>query len=229
MPLIEPGEQLQILLLKRTPQLRWWIEIEDSRLFGAQDRSLKCWRHKSAGPVHRSVNGMTGRIGQHKIRRQVLILAAKTIGDPASQRRATRDGGNSTVKIANGNFVTVVTGMHRSNDTEIIHDSRGMWQEFGDFCAALPVRAEFPRTAEQLFAGSIHEAEDHFAAVVLPMMFGQFRLGIQQVHMSRSPMHEHRNHRVGARSKLRLPPLQIVRLIVFRLTRGRSQQTLVAQ
>ena len=172
---------------------------------------------------------MAAGVSKNEVRRKILVLIPQSIDDPASQRGPTGHCGNATVEIADRNLVPVMAGMHRTDDTNIVDDPRGVRQKFGDFRTALSMCREFPGAAEQLFAGPINEAECDLAAIILAMMFRQFRFGVKQVHVGRSAMHEHGNHGGRLRGRRRRPPHHIVCLKFLRLSGWSGQQPLVTK
>ena len=176
----------------------------------------------------RSVNGMAPWIGQDEVRGQVAVFAPQSIDDPASQRRSTGDRRDAAVKIANRNLVAVMTGVHRPDDTNIVNNFRCLREQFRDFGATLSMSTELPGAAEQLFARTIHKAEGDLAVVILTVMFGQFGFGVEQIHVGRAPMHEHRDHCGRTRCRPGRSLLEIIRLVLVRFPWRGGEQTFVS-
>ncbi len=109
--------------------------------------------------------------------------------------------------------MAVVPGVHRANDGDVIDDARRVRQQFRYLGAAATVPGELPRTAEELLAGTIDEAENDIAGVILAVVLAQLRLGIEQIDMRRTAVHEQRDHRRRLRREVRLPRLQIQRQV----------------
>ncbi len=201
---VERFEQGQVLLLRQSTQAGRGIEIHDPRLGAPQQGSLKQRRHEAAGPIRRSVDRDARGIGQDDIGRQFLRLVAQSIDHPGAERGAADDAGNAAVEIADRNFVAVVAGVHRADDANVVDDAGGVAGAVRRLrCPTAPWLANFQGLAKQFAAGTIDEAEVDLAdRRSVPSQPGQFGLGIQQVDVRRSAVHEERNHRLGLRRKM---------------------------
>ena len=97
--------------------------------------------------------------------------------------RAAEDSWNAAVKVADGNFVAVRAGVHTSDEANIVGDSAGLGQEFGQFGTALSVFPELPACAQQLLAGCIGETVRDIFFVIRAVELCEFRFRIRQVHV----------------------------------------------
>ena len=186
-------------------------------------------RHETTLPVVSPIDGMSARIGENQIRGEVLAFAAESIRDPTPHRRPSGHSRNTAVEVADRDLMPVVSRVHRPNHADVIDDRSGVRQKFAHIGAAFAVLRELPRRAKQFLTGSIGEAEDDLTAVVLAVVFGQLGLRVEQVHVSRTAVHEHRDHRRRLRREVRCARLHVARLIVLRFDGRSCEQPFVAQ
>ena len=64
---------------------------------------------------------VAGRIAQHDIRRQVLVLGAQRVADPRSQRRPARED-LAGLHHVDAFRVVVVLGVHRPDQAQLVGD-----------------------------------------------------------------------------------------------------------
>ena len=115
-------------------------------------------------------------------------------------------------------------GVHRANHAQVVNNAGRLGQELGDLRAALAVPGKFPGAAEELLAGPVDEAEGDLAAVIRPMQPAQLGLGVKQVDVRRSPVHEQRDHRRGLGREMRRAVGEIQRQVLARLPRRVGEQ-----
>src|SRR5438105_14931410 len=97
-----------------------WVEVEDARVLRPEDRALiKRW-HESARPVVRAIHGMAARVGENHVRRQVVCLAPQAINYPAAKVGSAGDSRDTAVKVADGDLMPIVPGVHGSQDADVI-------------------------------------------------------------------------------------------------------------
>ncbi len=124
--------------------------------------------------------------------------------------------------------------IHRANDRNVIDHPSQVRQQLGDFRSARTLFGKLPRRAKHLGTRLSRVVVLHLAGELLPVEFVELRLGIEQVHLARPALHEHRDHRLGPRRKARRLRLQVIRrLDQVRLVEQRlgirGQQPLIAQ
>jgi len=85
MQAIQTAQQIQILTLWYSRQMSRRCEVQNSRFLRTEYRPLKHRRHPATRPVQHAIHRVTTRICKHHVGRQILILGAQCISDPAAQ------------------------------------------------------------------------------------------------------------------------------------------------
>ena len=145
----------------------------------------------------------TGRprgIGQHDVGRQVLILGAQPVGDPGGQGRPAGDR-HAGVHRPDGLLVVAVQGEHRADHGEVIGVPGDVRQRLGELQARPAVPGEPIRAAEQV-AGELLVV-GHFLGRRLAVVFGEHRLGVEQIDVARPAVHEELDDGLGPRGLVR--------------------------
>ena len=229
MATIESFEEREVLFLQPPAQMRRRIEVQDSRFLGAEHCPLIQRRHEPTRPVDRTVDRRSVGVREDHVGRQLLRGATETIHDPAPHCRPARDAGNSSVEVSDRDLVPVVPRVHRADHADVIDDPRCRREQLRDLRTATAVLGEPERAAEELLVRPVDEAVNHVAGVLGPMMPGQLGLGIEQVHVRRTAVHEHRDHRRRPGSEVRRLRLEIQGQVLAGLLRRLGQQSLLAQ
>lgn len=136
-------------------------------------------------------------VRKHHVAGKIPVFGTQGVGHPRSQRWPTGDGRNTGVEVANGDFVAVEAGVHRTNQTDVIDDTSGVWEQFREFCATFAVAGKLPGAAEEFSAGPVYKTVDNFALIISIVEAGEFWLGVEQVDMRRTAVHKQRNHRLS--------------------------------
>ena len=182
--------------MRRVLQMRRRIEVWNPRLLRADDRTLVDRRQPAVRPVLDAADRQADRVPERDVGGQFLRLGPETVAEPASDDRMAGDDPTG-VECVDRLAVVVHVRVHRPHDGDVVDDPREVRQQFRDVCAAPAVPAELPRRAEDFGTrlGRI-VVLDH-ARERLPIQFSQPRLGVEQVDVARSPLHEERDHRSG--------------------------------
>gem|GEM_PF-4369768 len=84
-----------------------------------------------------------------------------------------------------------------------------MGKQLAEIHPALTMLGELPGASKKLATLLDHIVEVDLTGEVLQVVLGQLRLGVTQVHVTRAPLHEHRDHRRRLRSVNRGTWLQV--------------------
>src|SRR3954470_7560680 len=95
--------------------MRRWFEIQNTRLTGSHNRSLKKGRHPAIGPVPRPIHRVAAWIGENNIGREALTFGSQPVGDPRPQRGAARLR-LAGVHEPNRRLMTVDVRVHRTDE-----------------------------------------------------------------------------------------------------------------
>jgi hypothetical protein len=166
---------------------RFRIEIENRRTFGADDGALINRRQPAARPVADAVDRHALRIGERDVRRQILVFGPESVRDPRGDVRASADR-QAGLRHPDRLLVVAVFGIHRADDGDVVGVLRDVRQNFGEFEAALAVFGELVRAAEQV-ARPLFVVVD-FRGGRLAVVFGEFGLGVEQIDVAGTAVHE---------------------------------------
>ena len=135
-------------------------------------------------------------IGQDHKRREIFILCAKAIADPAAHARKSRHRETSGLQVRRGGMNACFANqvMHKS---DLIHHGPQIGHHFAQRLAALSVRPKFPG-GRHPGAQPILEGFDVFTEISrFALMFDQCRFVIEQIDMTGCSGHEQLNHPLG--------------------------------
>ena len=169
------------------------MEVDDWITAVSKRRSLIRGRHIAVSPVRCSIDRAAAIVGEYNKSRQILVLAAQTVGDPtADAGMAGEDAASAHLKDRRA--VRRALGVHRTNQGQIICVFGHMRKQLGYLHPALAVFAKRPRRGHQA-AGRPHRGT-HFAHSrhLLSLPFEQQRLGIECVNLADAAVAEDRNH-----------------------------------
>ena len=102
-----------------------------------------------------------------------------------------------------------------------------MGKQLAEIHPALTMPGELPGTGKNLAALLDHVVKVDLTGEILHMVLGQLRLGVTQVHVTRAPLHEHRDHRRRLRPVNRRTWLKVKNTALQRGLGRCSQQTLL--
>ena len=207
MLLIQLLEVSQKLILNRTGSFVGWGEVENPRLARPHNGALKQRRQPSVRPVENALDRNPGRISQRDERGQVVRLGPEPVRQPAAQRRPTALSPAGVHRV-NRLPVIIDARVHRPHDDDVVHHAGGVRQKLRDVGPALTVLRKLPRTAQRFGACLRRVVVLDLPRKLLPVQPIQYRLRIQQVHLTRTTLHEQRNHRRRFGLVIRLPSLQ---------------------
>ena len=143
-------------------------------------------------------------IQQHHVRWQVLILGAQSVGDPRTQARIALPQA-AGIHLQQAGAMSKAVGMTGPNDRHVVDALGHFGKETRNLDAGLAVLFEIPQAAQKRFAfgsigvktGIVFQVRDR-----LSVALGQFRLGIEQVDVARSAIHEEKNTAFGFRREM---------------------------
>ncbi len=108
--------------------------------------------------------------------------------------------------------VVVGTGPHRADERDLIGDVAEMRKKLGQLHPALAVVMEFPQRPHDFPTRLRGIVELELAVERLAVALHQFRLGIEEVDLTRPAEHVHRDHRLRLRLLRRLLRQEIMDL-----------------
>ena len=123
-------------------------KVED-RHSSSETASLIDRRHPTARPVANAIDGQAARIGQHDVRRQVLILAAERIRRPCADRRPAGDD-HAGVHHPQRLLVIAMFREHRSHDGDLVGVARNVLKRVGEVEPRLAMLAKAKRGLEEI-------------------------------------------------------------------------------
>ena len=124
---------------------------------------------------------------------EVLVFRPHPVGDPGADTRAGQ-ARIAAVHQKKRRLVIGDLGMHRANHAKIIGMRPDAWKKLGDSESALAIFFKGKRRLHGHASGSLGpEFERDFLAVV----FRQFGLGVEGVHLRGATVHKEMNHRLG--------------------------------
>ena len=106
--------------------------------------------------------------------------------------------------------MSIRTGMHASDQANIIHDFRSVRQQFGKLGSALPMRLEPKGASKELLARLVHETKVNILFVVGTAVLRQLWLRIGKVHVRRTTVLEQGDHRLGLGLEMRPSREQVI-------------------
>jgi hypothetical protein len=187
--LVEPGEQIEVLPLHLGCHAWRRSEVENRRARGPQRCPLIVGRQIAVGPV----GGPTlriGRLGQDHEGREILVLAAQSIGHPRT------DGGVAAKAVAGvhvvaGGRVIDRFGLHSLIDAQLVGDARQMLPVLAHLQARVPVAGELVRRFDVVAFAAGHRGGELVAPLKdLQMQLVELLLVIERVEMAGAPLHE---------------------------------------
>ena len=168
---------------------------------------------------------------EHHVGGQFIRLAAQAIGQPGTQRRAAC-GDASRIHGIQTLCMIAHTGGHGADERDLIHHLAQVGQQLADLHAALPVLGKLPRRAEALRRSLCEVVILDLSGKFLPVIFGEHRLRIKEIHLRRPAHHEEGDHGLGTRLKMGLLRREVVPRLArdaLRLHRGGEQAVLFQQ
>ena len=201
---IECADQVPFQLHDGLGLLVLAVQIENGLAGGTKTGALVDGRQKPGLPVLHPVDRQPGRIVEHDVGRQILILAAETISDPRPEARQTRSHPAAVGDEQRG-FMSQVGRVHRPNETDPIHLGGEVRQQLRHVHSAFTVLGKPKRTPHQCPGRpGILDLTGNLVEIRLAVISSQFLLGIEQVHLAGTTVHEQVDHRLGLRLKMRL-------------------------
>ena len=213
----------------RRRDVRRRIEIQDPRLARADDRALIERRQPAVGPVVDAEHRQAARIGEHDVRRQVLRSRCPGHRSARSRARAGRRwSGRRCRALIDWPWLLTPVCIERMSVMSSATSPR-CGSSSRQLHAALAVRRELPRAAEQLGAGLGGVVVLDVAGEILQVPLGQLRLGVEQIDVARPALHEQRDHRPRLRLARRRLRRQVERRLLQRRLGGRGEQLVLVQ
>ena len=90
--------------------------------------------------------------------------------------------------------VIVDSGIHRSDQRDVVGDGRGVRKQFRQIHPAFAMLGKLPGTSENSSTRLGRVIVLDLTLELGPIQTIQFWLGIEQIHVTRSPLHEERDH-----------------------------------
>ena len=169
------------------------------------DRGLLAGRHVHRRPLM-GRRQEAGAIGPHVAigvdrdeARQVLVLGPQPVAEPRAHRRPHIDR-DSGVKLERGRGMGLVVGVHGPEQAEVVGHTRQVRHQVRDHHAGVAAGANRgDRSQRQVL---VHADRDLVAvdrrADLLAVLPRDQRLGIEQVELRRTSLHEQEDHAPGA-------------------------------
>ena len=188
------------------------LQVQQRQSFGAEPRALIDGRQPTGLPVLREIDGQPLRIVQHDVGGQVLIDRAQAIRHPRAERRASRQSAAGLHQIDRRLMIEVLA-VHGPDERHIVADRAQLRHQLRHLHAGLAVALELERRGHHHadLAGELDLAED-VAARRFPRVFLERGLGVEQIHLAGSAIHE----QVDDRFRLRLEVRAFRRHVVAR-------------
>src|SRR5207248_421128 len=123
------------------------------------------------------------RIQQRDVRRQVLVLGPKAIGDPGAERRAAGDR-HPGVHVAAGLLVILVLGDHGADKRYLVGVPAQFGQQLRQLHAGLTALMEPERAAEPGPGLLSVHVVDKVRAWFLAVLAAKLGLGVKQIDLA---------------------------------------------
>ncbi len=201
MPLVELGEQVQLAALFARGRVAAADELDqfiDVGILRIDVGSLEGSGEEAGLPVLRFLDRVSA--GAHNDEAgEVLVFAAKAIGDPRSHRRADL-AGFAAVHQQQGRLMVRHIRLHRSDEADVIDAFADVGIEVADFDAALAIFTELEhrRKGGAGFALGLVMGGDWLARIFLKQGFG-----VESIDVGGTAIHEQMDDPLGSPGKVR--------------------------
>ena len=156
-------------------------------------------REEGGAPVARSVDHRALVVLHDHEVGQIAVLGADAVADPGAERRLAGDD-RPRVHLADAGGVVESVGLAGADDRQVLGAFRDVRNPVGEPLAGLGVPSPLPLGGQQRGSGFSHRGDD-LAEAVGQLLAGELlqeRLGVEQVHLRRTALHEEEDHALGA-------------------------------
>ena len=188
------------------------IQIQHGRPLGAESGALIHRRQPGRLPVGDAVDRQSLGVVQHHVGGQVLILGSQPVGDPGAHRGTGGDRA-SRLHEEDGGLVVEVGPVHGADQGDIVHAVRQMGHQLRQLHARLSVPGEAVGRGQQSSRlGGRGDVGGQVAVGYRAGIFPEQRLGVEQVHLAGTPVHEQVDDGPGPGIEMGSPRPQVVAL-----------------
>ena len=160
-------------------------------------------------PVLGAVDRKSLGVVQYHVSRQVLIFTSQAIGHPGTHRGQARNH-STTVNNKECRFVGQVDRVHRFENSDPIHAGGQVRHDIRNPGSRFPVPGKLEGASHQRARRPrVFYLPGDLLEIRLAMPLVEFRLGIKQVHLAGSAIHEQVDHRFGFWFKVWLAGLEV--------------------
>ena len=204
-------------------------QVQDRFAAASEGHALKTRRQEAAAPIDRAAARPARTALEHDEAGQIIALAADAVGGPRPHAWPAELAAAGVHEQLCGGVIEQVRGA-RFHERDVVHDRRGVREEFTHPRAGPAVLFELAPSAEEVGAmTAAHEREafpfDKRLGNRLAVQFGEFRLVIEQLELARASGHEQINDAPGARLEMG----RVWRHRIGRCTGRGAQQLFVAE
>src|SRR5205814_851778 len=146
---VQVADGVNRLPLARGADAGWVAQVQDRIAAAAQRHPLKARRQETAAPVHRAAARSARAALQYDEARQILRLAPDAVSDPRAHARPAELAGTGVHEQLRRRVIEQA-GRCRMHERDVVHDARGVREQFADPRAAPAVLPELAPRAEQL-------------------------------------------------------------------------------
>ena len=146
----------------------------------------------------------------HDEARQVPVLGAQAVEQPGPEA-GPREDGLPRVHLERGRRVAIAVRHHRADHAKVVDRGRGVGQELAHLDPAPPVLAELERGAQEISGMGDLAVERLLERQRLPLFRPKARLGIEEVDVRRTSVHEQQDHPLRRRGPVADPRREGIR------------------
>ena len=206
---VDAAHEVERPALRPTGEAAGRAQVDDGLATAAHERTLVRRRQKAVGPGGRAALRRAAGVRQHDVGRHVPVLGAEAVAQPAAEARLAHEDAAGVHLVDRLRVVDAVT-VAAPDDAQLVRALRQVVEEVADLESRFAAWPERPDGAEKGVAGHLPPGHDLSKALRerLTRVASEGRLGVEEVDVARSAVHEEVDHSLRARPEVRPPRSQ---------------------